>query len=235
MKMLKKVLPLAVAAALAATTGMAAVTASHHDLDTWTGGTTEEVCLYCHGVTSTVTNVGYGEIGDLCVSRCHLGAAGYAGTADPIPNRPGSISEAGAYIAPVATLDAVNVTDGYAHGLDRNDLYTSFGGGAPLGFDAIGEALPYTDASGTTDMQCTSCHNVHDYTNTPFLQAHLFAGGPGGESFCEACHTARGNSWIGGETAPNGEHPVNFALVLGDSGRRDLRHQRRHQRRRRYR
>ncbi len=215
--MLKKILPAAAAIALFAAPGLAAVTGSHHDLQTWSGGTTQEVCLFCHGVTSTVTNTtDYGAIGDLCVSRCHAGAAGYAASAATIPNRPAVLSEAGALVGPTATLDAVNVNAGYAHGLERGDLYNRYGAGAPLAFDAIGNGLPY--AAGP--MQCTSCHNVHDYANTPFLQRNLFTGGPAARpSFCEACHTSRGNSWAGGETAPNGEHPTNFGLVLGDSGR----------------
>jgi predicted CXXCH cytochrome family protein len=78
-------------------------------------------------------------------------------------------------------------------------------------------------------MECTTCHNVHDNTQTPFLQRNLFTGGPGAtRSFCEVCHaTDRGANWNGAggtttEIAPNGEHPVNLGLVLGSVSTRTL-------------
>ncbi len=212
MKTMRNLLAGVAVAVLAAASAQAAVNGSHHDLVTYQG--TTEVCLYCHGVLDTTAATGnYGDVGELCLSRCH-NQAGYVATQDVVPQRAASIDETGAAIALTYTVDAVNVTNGYAHGLNPADLLVSTTG-AQVTFAAQGQALPYGTAAS---IQCTSCHNVHDNTNTPFLQADLFTGGPGGESFCEACHSDRGNSWVGGEAAPSGEHPVNFALILGDVG-----------------
>ncbi len=213
MKTIRNLLAGVAVAVLATASAQAAVNGSHHDLSAYQSAT--EVCLYCHGVLDTTAATGnYGDVGELCLSRCH-NQAGYVSTQDVVPQRAASIAEDGTAIATVYTVDAVNVTNGFAHGLNPADLLESTTG-AQVTFDATGQALPYGTAAS---IQCTSCHNVHDNTNTPFLQADLFTGGPGGNtSFCEACHTDRGNSWAGSEAAPSGEHPVNFALILGDVG-----------------
>ncbi|GEM_PF-2104544 len=194
---------------LTAGPALAAVNGSHHDLSAYQGAT--EVCLYCHGVLDTTAATGnYGNVGELCLSRCHNGS-GNVTTQDVVPQRAATLDEAGTVVGPTYTVDAVNVTNGFAHGLNPADLLVPTTG-AQVTFDAIGQALPYGTAG---QIECTSCHNVHSNANTPFLQRDLFTGGPGGNrSFCEACHTARGNNWAGGEAAPNGEHPVNFALIL---------------------
>jgi hypothetical protein len=194
------------------------VDGSHHDLTAFEPGATE-VCLYCHGVLDTNIPTGdYGEVGGLCLVRCHDGA-GFVSDQRVIPNRAATIAEDGTPVGLVATVDAVNVTPGYAHGLTKANLLNPATGVGVVSFSGVGAAFPYGTApasGGPARIECTSCHNVHDNTNTPFLQTNLFTGGPAGESFCEACHTARGNSWVAGEQPPNGEHPVNFGLVLGD-------------------
>lgn len=215
MNTLKKLLA-AAAAALAAGPALAAVNGSHHDLTAYQSGATE-VCLYCHGVRDLNSATGnFGNVGELCMARCH-NASGYVTDAGVMPNRAASIAENGALIPAVPTVNAVNVTSGYAHGLTKADLLDAATGTSTVAFNSIGLGFPY---GGNAVLECTSCHNVHDNTNTPFLQVDLFGGGPAGRpSFCEACHTNRGNSWAGGETPPNGEHPTNFPVVLGNSTR----------------
>ncbi|GAB6063288.1 hypothetical protein [Deferrisoma palaeochoriense] len=209
MKTMRILLAGAAAAVLAAASANAAVNGSHHDLSAYQGAT--EVCLYCHGVLDTTAATGnYGNVGELCLSRCHRGGTAYVTTATVVPEIAATLDESGTVVPVSYSVNAVNVTNGFAHGLNPADLLVSTTG-AQVTFDAVGQGLPYGTA---TQLECTSCHNVHDNTNTPFLQLDLFTGGPGGESFCEACHTDRGNSWVGGEAAPNGEHPVNFALIL---------------------
>jgi hypothetical protein len=215
-KTLRKILT-AAAVTLVAGPALAAVNNSHHDLSAFQGAT--EVCLFCHGVLDTTAATGnFGNVGELCLSRCHNGGGFVAAATGVIPNRPATIDDTGAPVAAVETVNAVNVVAGTgAHGLTKANLLDALDGTTVVGFDGIGLALPY---GGNATIECTSCHNVHDNTNTPFLQGDLFTGGTAARpSFCEACHTDRGNSWAGGEVAPNGEHPTNFALVLGDSTR----------------
>ncbi len=207
----KRILFAALAAvALTAGPALAAVNGSHHDLSAYQGAT--EVCLYCHGVSDTTAATGnYGNVGELCLSRCHRGGTAYVTTATVVPEIAATIDENGTLVELAYSVNAVNVTNASgAHGLNPADLLVSTTG-AQVTFAAEGQALPYGTAS---QIECTTCHNVHSNQYTPFLQADLFTGGPGGESFCEACHTDRGNSWVNGEAVPNGEHPVNFALIL---------------------
>lgn len=219
MKLMKRLLPV-LAAGMLAGPAMAAVDNSHHDMTAWVGAT--EVCLYCHGVRSTVTNSGnYGEVGELCVARCHSGAGFVA--ASVVPAIPAHVGADGATVAKTDDVRAVNVTDAInAHGLDKADLLSPLDtdGTVLEPFNAAGTALPY---GGAALLECTSCHDVHNNTNTPFLQANLFRGGPSADrSFCENCHSLRGNNFGGGDgtnnaaLAPNGEHPVNVALTFGD-------------------
>lgn len=195
----------------------AAITNSHHDLTAWNTSNTQ-VCIYCHGVQSenTLTAPDYGTIGFLCVERCHLGGTtSFPGNDLPIPNVPGYFTDGG-YQAPQAKLDAIKVT--LAHGLVKADLINPITGAAQT-FGATGNTFPY---AGEANLQCTSCHNVHNNANTPFVHTPLY-GGSGEETFCEDCHTIRGNSWTGStEQLPSGEHPVNVTMIIGSVSSRAL-------------
>jgi len=223
MKRVLRLLSIALVASLAVPClTLAAVNGSHHDLTVFNGAGTNEVCFFCHGIPTTVTLAEeFGNVGQLCVTRCHIGggSGGFATGTEPIPNIPAYGDENGNAVSRSGTYDAVKTASGFAHGLDRTLLLDAATGSNTVAFTAAAQAWPY---GNDPDMECTTCHNVHNNANTPFLHADLFTGGPGGESFCEACHTNRGNSWITAEQAPTGEHPVNVTLVLNTNVARTL-------------
>ena len=214
----------ALSVCLAASGALAAVNGTHHDLSpTGTGDQAKEVCYWCHGAKDTATVSGYTQIGALCVSRCHgggtVGANFASGMSDVVPARPNVANDDGSVTAGSQTLSTLSG----GHQFNPSNLLDPSDGTSVIDISVSG--FPYT---GGSQIQCTSCHNVHDNTNTPFLRTDLFTGGPtSGRSFCERCHTARGNNFDGAdgtetEAAPNGEHPVNVSLVLGAVNSRTL-------------
>lgn len=162
-------------ALVCAETGHAAVTGTAHDTAIGAQGT----CSACHIPHKSVgkrlwpSNMSgqealYGEVGALCY-YCH-GAGGGAGLADAVnANIMTTTSPGGAY----------------SHGLLVADLPAGGNGLAASG-------LPY--ANKATSIECTSCHNVHDDTNRPFLQRDI-------DVICAYCHTTR--MYVGGAAQTN--------------------------------
>lgn len=225
LKILRRALPIALTAGLAASGAWAAVNNSHHDLSSTGWATQTEVCYFCHGVQSTADATEYGAVGSLCLIRCHAGLANNpTGGTLAIPNIPKYLLDTGAVTTLGASVTAVNVLDGNAHGLTKTDLWNKYGAAnVTLGNSPAATAnFPYVAGAGS--LECTSCHNVHNKANTPFLQSPLFTGSTGATSFCQDCHypsgtgtpDGRGNDWNAGEQNPNGDHPVNFGLRLGN-------------------
>jgi predicted CXXCH cytochrome family protein len=70
----------------------------------------------------------------------------------------------------------------YSHGYDSTKL--------PSPNDVVDSSLPY---GNNTIFQCTTCHNVHDGTNEPFLQDDI-------DVLCARCHTDR--QFVGGVDKP---------------------------------
>jgi len=156
----------------------------------------KNVCNYCHvphkakgarlWAVPPPSLKGWGTVGPLCYS-CHDGVT----IASP-------------------NVDASNTAfNPRSHGLSLSDL--------PDGDDVSGSGLPYTSnpaegsgagAGGATVavegavIECSTCHNPHDNTNRPFLQAPL-------TELCERCHQQRVNSGIGVNNAES-THPVHM-------------------------
>lgn len=201
MKKLLAVLALALIAAPA----YAQIAGTPHDLSTANAGTSDEICVYCHtphGADTTVAlaplwNRGtsdatavYGGLdiqavfdlasvnatdAPLCLS-CHDGNVGAA-----LVNPPNG-----------GTTDLT----GYSWNSSDANLGTDLSNDHPIGFnyallnalDAEIDTQANAEAEGavffnTNEMWCSSCHDVHDNTNTLFLRTSN-----SGSALCLACH-----------------------------------------------
>lgn len=170
---------IAIAVALfAAPTAQAAISGTSHEV---TSGQ-YSACSMCHiphggsGARlwpvppASAANL-VGTISTLC-GTCHIAGGTYAGTFV------GAVSTTMVY---GTESHGVQMTLGQIPG--TSVLASS---GLPYTGDT-GQAAP--QSNGGTVMECTSCHNVHDDTNKPFLRASL-------ETLCQRCHGNR--SYIGG-------------------------------------
>ncbi|MHB8765123.1 MAG: hypothetical protein ACYDA8_12430, partial [Deferrisomatales bacterium] len=107
-----------------------------------------------------------------------------------------------------------------SHGRDRTVLGTLGDGDA--GLTATG--WPH---SGKANMECTTCHTVHDATNPPFLNAQLGTGSNSGANaaFCQRCHTGAAHLTAGRagrfqDITGMGAHPTEFTVINGAVGSR---------------
>lgn len=161
----------AIAAAGIATSAGAAIDNTSHDVAIGVQGS----CSACHiphksvgkrlwpaNMAAQETN--FGEVGALCY-YCH-GTGGGAGLAAAVQSNIMSIT-----------------TGAYSHGLTAGDI--------PPGGNNLANAtdLPYYNQSV---IQCTTCHNVHDDTNRPFLRRSY-------ETLCQDCHSNR--NFVGGSAS----------------------------------
>lgn len=199
--MKKRVLVLWVAAAcILAWAGMshAVITGTSHDLTV----APDSGCGVCH--------IPHGAVG-----KRLFPAAGSAGSANVI----GDVAGVCGYCHYNATISPVDtaVSENYVYGVS---------GGISHGVKMVGRGpwsttmpttLPYTSAS-LTNIECTSCHNVHDDTNKPFLRASL-------DTLCYQCHVNRhfidaaSGDWNGGFGINNsGTHPVGDNITTLDRG-----------------
>jgi predicted CXXCH cytochrome family protein len=137
----------------------------------------------------------FGEVGALCY-YCH-GTGGGAAYPNAVQN------------------NIMDMTQGaFSHGLTSADIP---GGGNNL---ANATDLPYYNQAR---IQCTTCHNVHDDVNRPFLRKSY-------ETLCQDCHSARSASvgpsatWGAWGTAnvgranAVGSHPVGSDITGDVSG-----------------
>ncbi len=204
---MKKVLVLAAIALMFAAPAIAAVTGTAHDLSSGTtSSNTDEICVFCHtphgasaagfaplwNRTSVNATVVYGNPAGtmdavptlasvnasdavLCLS-CHDGAS----VAGNLTNPPNALG--GAQPTVTATVSA-NAT-----------LGTDLSNDHPVGFvydaalvAADGELQAVTTqalyGAGSDTMWCSSCHDVHDNTNSPFLISTN-----AGSALCLTCH-----------------------------------------------
>ena len=208
MKKLLVVLAAMAFAVVGTDTGWAAVTGTAHEVSIGT----QAGCSACHIPHKSVgkrlwpSNMSgneslYGEVGALCF-YCH-GTAGGGGLGDAVNlNIMSGVSFPGS---------------AFSHGLTVTDI--------PAGGNGMAAStLPY--ANKATVIECTSCHNVHDDTNRPFLQKNI-------DVLCEFCHTQR--AFVGGTPQTNpaamgawggafygltnpGSHPVGTDVELDANG-----------------
>lgn len=197
---------------LAPMMALAAIDGSHHDMTDYRG--VAEKCAYCHAKTGLGTYNNFGQVGSFCVAVCHDGAtSGMPGATPTAPGHFGDGTVANRY-ATVAGTNGIDTVNFATHGNSPIVL------GAPD--DPAAVAATNWPHSNETTMQCTTCHAVHDSTNTPFLNAPLSTG-TNATSFCQRCHT--GSAPVAGYAgryaaiAGMGAHPTEFAYVDGTSVR----------------
>lgn len=218
MRIAKNLLLVAAMLLMLSGVSQAAFDNSHHDMRTFTG-TTKEGCLQCHGRQSAQSFTGsvaaLGNVGGLCLQRCHSGAGIIGALGTVVPQGPVNVDDRNYTTAarPTANYDIVYFNAG-SHGNIaanlRNGGWT--GAGAVTWPPATANTWPYMGAS-IANIECTSCHAVHDNLNAPFLWAPL---GPTtintASSFCDRCHSESARSGNFLTNAPNGNHPINFVV-----------------------
>lgn len=203
---MKKLLVLAALVALCSTSAFAAITNTKHDLSSSSTaaikGTSTEICVYCHtphGATAAGTaplwnrtttaatdfyNNPAGSINGtmglagvnasdaiLCLS-CHDGAS----LTDALTNPPNS----GGAVPAVQTGAAANLGTDLSndHPVGFNYLTTA----ADTEINAAPVGVKVTYGTGN-DMWCSSCHDVHSNTFSPFLAKSNV-----GSALCLTCH-----------------------------------------------
>lgn len=175
---------------------------SHHDLRAYSNSA--QGCYHCHGrvATATVDNAvlnGAGKVGALCLYRCHAIQGIF--TNDPHglqPDPPSYPQDNGTYswVNPDPDFNAVRFDR--SHGRDMSMASTQ------------GAGFPYNPQGATSgNLECTSCHAVHDDTNSPFIWRQMATEGAT-SGLCVSCHAAYGDSNL--TNLPTGNHPVEFVV-----------------------
>jgi Zn-finger protein len=193
---------------------MAAFDNSHHDMRSYVAQ--KEGCFHCHGRNSasagSVLDNQVGTTGALCLARCHSGAGILGSNNQLTPTAPPSVNTATYAITP-GTMDFVITYFSNGHGKTRTNLTNPvFSGAATQANYWTGAASTWPYVTASTNLECTSCHAVHDNQNGPFLWAPLAPGTANGtDGFCDRCHFEAGRR---GDisAAPAGNHPVNLTV-----------------------
>lgn len=185
---MKKVLVIMLALALAAPAFAITVADTKHNLvgKGTLADDNGEICAYCHtphGGSSTAaaplwnrTVAGDSDMTALCMS-CHSGTVTGADDINP----PGaSTGMTGTYTySATGTATSLGGVD-HPSGAGVNMAALNVANGLVFAAPVVPASTPL-DASG--NVVCTSCHNVHDYTNMPFLQISN-----AGSAMCVNCH-----------------------------------------------
>ncbi|MDF1535682.1 MAG: cytochrome c3 family protein [bacterium] len=171
---MRKILVILAAAALLAIpmAASAGVALTSHDMSlAYSGIVKAGVCSPCHLPHGTQGDrlfpdpgaaAGGGIVGNLCAA-CHFSGGAYAGVT-----------------IPAQSDDYVYGT--YSHGDVAQMTYDQYPDNTANGF-LTSSALPYV-SDAAPSMECTSCHNVHNDANRPFLRTDL-------DAMCGACHPNR--------------------------------------------
>ncbi len=201
------------------TVALAAVQGTHHDMATYVGAG-RDTCYPCHGYKETAAGDPLLKtVGSMCYTRCHIGGAGAAAGAIPLAT---AMPEIGVFNNTDNTLRALAPTaypGGAAAPLDKyRDGHKMLITAIPMPDTAAmvnGTGWPY--ASASTGMECTTCHDVHENANTPFLRAPLSTPLTDNSSatrqavFCHRCHQPYADGaarWADlNVVTPNGSHP----------------------------
>lgn len=194
---------------------MAVFDNSHHDMRSYVAA--KEGCFQCHGRNSTSASAAIdndvGTTGALCLARCHIGGQ-VAGTANAqlTPTAPPSVNTS-TYAVTAGNADIAVTYFRNSHNRNRTNLRNPvFSGAAAQATYWSGGASTWPYVTATTDLQCTSCHAVHDNANGPFLWSPLAPTAANGtDGFCDKCHSEAGRR---GDisAAPAGNHPVNMVV-----------------------
>lgn len=198
--------------ALAPAAALAAIDNTHHDMVRYTGA--KERCAYCHArqlAAGTPPAATYGQVGNFCIVVCHdatiVTGAAVAG--------PGYYLDT-SYALTAGASGATVVAFSSSHGRDTTVL-TALG---DLTASVAATGWPH---SSKANMECTTCHTVHDATNPPFLNGQLGTGN-NATAFCQKCHTGATHTGAGRagryqDITSMGAHPTEFALLLGTVAR----------------
>ncbi len=209
---MKKVIVLAAAALLFATPALAVIANTAHDLSLVNGGTSTETCVYCHTPHSADTTVTLAPLWNrstaLATGSVYAGVDLETSTTNQmtitainqtdaplcLSCHDGSVSET---LVNEPNNGNTDLT-GYTFGSAAANLGTDMSNDHPIGFsysDAAGtdtELVAFATVDATlsspffgaaNDMWCSSCHDVHDDTNSPFLRISNDS-----SNLCLACH-----------------------------------------------
>lgn len=188
---MKKLLVITAALTLFAAPAFAVLSNGPHDLSDNGIGTTE-LCVFCHTPHSALTNAGTtvplwninsdaandyaaldGTPSAMCMA-CHDGTIKFSDMANPPTKVGGADLTYGSY---GNLLDAAGLSNDHPVGITAA-TYT--GTHIPSGkFKAPNNA----NADASQGVQCFSCHDVHNYTNVPFLRSTN-----AGSALCLECH-----------------------------------------------
>jgi predicted CXXCH cytochrome family protein len=221
MRRLLYFLPACVFLMIAAAPAFAVIDNTHHDMNTYLGGSF--TCYACHGYRQGLAaDNNLGTVGSFCYNQCHRGTGGIAGAIPVASDFPNTGNENGA-LWPVGTRVArgaiynggtASTLNKYANGHMRtwSNMPT---------IDNVTTKPAQTNNwphVGSGDMQCTGCHDVHSNTYAPFLRAPLSVGtgaASAAATFCVQCHTGSATStgdgrwhYITSSSNANGAHPI---------------------------
>ena len=178
---MKKIIVLVALVTLTATSAFAAISGSAHDLS-GAGTGVDEVCAFCHtphngGTQAPLWNRGAGTTVTLEYNSSTMNASSGSGTSDaPLCL---SCHDAGS----LTSLQMTNIPNGDTYNPASLTLATN----ASLGTDLSNDhpvGFSYADSTGDADILaapingvalfdgdvwCSSCHDVHDNSNAPFL------------------------------------------------------------------
>jgi len=209
---MKKVIVLAAAALLFATPALAIIAGTAHDLSLVNAGTSTETCVYCHtphsadvtvllaplwnrsttlaagsvyaGVDLEATTVAQMTIANinqtdapLCLS-CHDGSV-----SEVLVNEPnnGTTDLTGYVFSSAAANLGTDMSNDHPVGFSYSDALTDTELNTVADVTTAMGANPFFGA--TDEMWCSSCHDVHDDTNNPFLRMSN-----DNSNLCLACH-----------------------------------------------
>ena len=196
---MKKIIVLLAVMVLISSSAFAAITGSAHDLSQDNTDGTDEVCVFCHTPhggntdaplwnrtsvepTAVYTSGSFNATADSAVGDAKLCLSCHSGTA---------VSS-----ALVNPSNAAGVNPGTGLTIAAStDIGTDLANDHPVGFDYDSSDADDTEVKAVSDagvaallfpgneMWCSSCHDVHDDTNVPFLVMNN-----SGSNLCLTCH-----------------------------------------------
>lgn len=206
---MKKVLVLAVLATLVATSALATVKGTKHDLSSLGGqtiqGTSNEVCVYCHTPHGAAA-VGFAPLWNRTVANATafynnpagsmnatVGLAGTNASDAPLCLSCHDGSSLTAALNNPPNNGGTNPAANLGAGLETN-LGSDLSNDHPIGFvwstvsadteiNSTQAVLPVDFGSSNDSMWCSSCHDVHNDAVSPFLIISNSA-----SALCLTCH-----------------------------------------------
>ena len=201
---MKKIFVLLAVMVLISSSAFAAISGTPHDLSTTNAAGSDEICVFCHtphggGTDAPLWNRTSVSAGTMYTSNSFNGgvASNTMGDSKLCLSCHSGTAIASALLNP-ANAGQANPTSGLTIGVPAN-IGTDLSNDHPVGFlytasDAVDveiEPIASVNSAGSgllfgtgdNEMWCSSCHDVHDNTNTPFLTV-----ANGGSLLCLECH-----------------------------------------------